>query len=145
MLPRLPRQVMRVKRDAMTADARAGIEGHETEWFRRRRTDDFPCIDAQSIANLRHFIGHADIDRAEGVLPKLAGFGNAGGGYSMHFVNDLSVQKRRGLSRIFRNSTDDLWNVMRLKLRIAGVDPLGRKRKQKILIEFRSAILEHRL
>jgi len=38
--------------------------------------------------------------------------------------------------RIVGAAAYDLWNVVRLELRIAGINALGRKRQQEILVEF---------
>src|SRR5207249_1747598 len=40
--PHLPREIMRVERNAVTANAGAGRELHETEWFGRGSLDHFP-------------------------------------------------------------------------------------------------------
>src|SRR5216117_447281 len=54
--PHLPGEVVRIERDAVTADAGAGRELHETERFRRGGLDDFPHIDAEFVAHDRHFV-----------------------------------------------------------------------------------------
>src|SRR5688572_1526812 len=62
----------------------------------------------------------------------------------MHRLDDLRIEHRCNIGRIFCHTADDLRNVVRLKLRIAGIDALGGEREQKILVEFESFLLEHR-
>src|SRR3712207_7074177 len=58
----------RVERDAVAADAGAGVEGHEAERLGGRGADDLPGVYAEVVAEPRHLVRHADVDGAEGVL-----------------------------------------------------------------------------
>src|SRR5262249_40992999 len=145
MLPSLPREVMGVERNAVAADSGAREKRHEAEGLRRGGADNFPSVDAERIAKTRHFVCHADIYRAKGVFPQLARFSHARRGNRMDLVYDLSIKHRRCIGRIFRNAADHLWNIVRLKLRVAGIDALGRKSEQKIAVELKAAFFEHRL
>ena len=51
---------------------------------------------------------------------------------------------RRDGGRIVSYATDNLRNVVRLKLRIARIDALRREREQKIFVELQSLFFEHR-
>ena len=67
----LPREVVRIERNAVAADAGARRELHEAERLRRGRVDHFPHVDAQLVAHDRHLVDQADVHRAEGVLEQL--------------------------------------------------------------------------
>ena len=69
--PHLPREVVRIERDAVPADARARRELHEAERLRRRGVDHFPHVDAELVADDRHLVHQADVHRAERVLEQL--------------------------------------------------------------------------
>ena len=74
----LPREVQRINRDAVTAEAGAGRELHETERFAGGRVNHLPHVHAEALAHDRQFVDHADVDHAEGVLQQfrhLRGFG----------------------------------------------------------------------
>jgi hypothetical protein len=43
----------------------------------------------------------------------------------MHLLDDLSVEHRGDLGRIFRHTADDFRNIVRLELRVARIDTLG--------------------
>ena len=67
----LPREVVRIERDAVSADARARRELHEAERLRRRRVDDFPHVHAELVADDRHLVHEPDVHRPERVLEQL--------------------------------------------------------------------------
>ena len=52
VLPRFPRKIMRVERDAVTADSRSRIKRHKAERFCRRRADNFPGVNAKALQTL---------------------------------------------------------------------------------------------
>jgi hypothetical protein len=70
-LARLPRQVERIDRNAVAAEARARIEGHEAERLRARRIDDFPHVDVHAVRHQRQLVDETDIHRPERVLEQL--------------------------------------------------------------------------
>src|SRR4051794_38283096 len=135
---------MRVERDAVTPNSRPRIKGHKAKRLRGGRTNDLPGVDPERVTELGHFIGHPDVDRTKGVLPKLACLGDTCGGHRMHILHDLRVQETSSLARVLANSANDLWNVVRLKLRIAWIHSLGRERQQKVLVQLESLLLKHR-
>src|SRR5438445_4705443 len=144
MLPRLPRQIMRVERYTMAADARPRIERHKAERLGRRRTHDFPGVDAEGIAEFGHLVCHADVYCSKRVFPELCRLCDAGRRDSMNRSYDLAVEHGRRLGRIIRHPAYDLWNVMRLELRIARIDTFGRECEQKILVKLKAFFDKHR-
>ena len=75
-LLRLPRQVERVDRNAVAAEARARVERHEAERLGRRRVDDLPHVDAEPSHISAISLTSADVDRAERVLEQLDHLGD---------------------------------------------------------------------
>ena len=73
-----PRQVVRVDRDAVAADARARRELHEPERLGRRRVDDLPDVEAHPLAQQRELVDERDVDVAEDVLEELRQLGGVG-------------------------------------------------------------------
>src|SRR3954469_16618581 len=122
MLTSLPREIVRVKRNAVAADARSWKERHKTKRFCCGRTNDLPGVDAESIADLGHLVRHANIDRSKCVFPQLASLSNPSRRDRVYFVYDLTIKQRGNLCRIFGNAANNLWNVVCLKLRIARID-----------------------
>src|SRR5579872_6238072 len=78
-LPRLPREIERVDRNAMATETWSGIEGHESEWLCRSGIDHLPDVDTHPVAHHREFIHQADVDHSEGILEKLGHLGDFGG------------------------------------------------------------------
>src|SRR5438093_12411557 len=93
MLPRLPREIVRVERDAMTADARYGIKRHEAERLGRGGANHFPGVDVQRITKPRHFVRHADVDGAKSVLEQFGSLCYARGTDGVHVIHDLRIEK----------------------------------------------------
>src|ERR1051325_4461799 len=97
MLASFPRQIMRVERNAVTADSRARIKRHKPEWIRCGCTNHFPDINVQRVTESGHFIGHPDVYRPECVLQQLSGFGYASGRHRMNVSYDLRIKMRCNL------------------------------------------------
>src|SRR4051812_13307445 len=106
---------MRVKRDAMTADARSRIKRHKAERLGRGGADDFPRVDAERVADLCHLVRHSDIDGAESVFPELRRFGNSRARNRMNVFDNLRIKKRGDFGRIKTYSADDFRDIVRLK------------------------------
>ncbi|MCG3163257.1 MAG: hypothetical protein JMDDDDMK_04642 [Acidobacteria bacterium] len=140
--PRLPRQVMRVERDAMPADARPRIKRHESEWFGRRRRDHFPGVNAQRVAEPRQFIHQTDVDGAERVFKQLARFGHARGTDRMHLFNNCAVNRRRYFGAGFSHAADNFGDVFRVELFIARINAFRRERQEIIVIELQPGLIK---
>ena len=112
--PHLPREVVRVERNAVSADARARRELHEAERLRRGRVDDLPHVDAELVADDRHLVDEPDVDRAERVLEQLHQLGRFG---RRHRDDRVDARSRRAPSRLRcrrRDAADDLRRVLRV-------------------------------
>src|SRR5262245_18412322 len=76
ILPRLPREIKGVDRDAVTTEARTRIERLEAERFRLGGLDDVPYIDAPPLEGDLQLVHQGDVDRAKDVLEDLRRLGN---------------------------------------------------------------------
>ena len=72
-----PRQVRRVDRQAVPADARPGAERQVAERLGRRRLDRFPHVDAEVTREHGQLVHERDVDVPEGVLHQLGQLGLA--------------------------------------------------------------------
>src|SRR5258705_260407 len=64
----LPRQIKRINRDAVTAKARPGIEGLESEWLGRGGSDDFPNVETHAQTQGLELVHQGDVDAAIGAF-----------------------------------------------------------------------------
>src|SRR5262245_15711115 len=133
--PRLPRQVVRVERDAMTTYARPWIERHEAERLGRGRRDNFPGVDAERVAEARQFVHQTDVDRAERVFEQLACFGDARGAHRIHLVDDRAVNGRGDFGADFAHAADDFGDGFRVEFLVAGVDAFWRECQEIIFVK----------
>ena len=145
-LTRLPREVERVERDAVAAEARARIKRLETVRLRLGGLDDLPDVDAHAVADDGHFVCKADVDVAVGVFEQLLHFRHGGG---RNFINaagqNAAVKRRRDFRRVFADAADDLRRVLRLVLLVARIDALRREPEVEILAALQAARFEDRL
>src|SRR5262245_13253549 len=95
MLPRLPGKIMRIERNAVTANSGTGIKRHEAERFGSRGANHLPGVDVERIAKARHLIGHPDVYGAEGVLEQLGRFRHTGRSDGMNILNNLRIKMGR--------------------------------------------------
>ena len=75
VLARLPGQIEGIDRNAVAAEAGAGIERHEAEGLGLRRLDHLPDVDAHRVVDDLQLVDEGDVDRAEDVLRQLDGLG----------------------------------------------------------------------
>ena len=87
VLPRLPRQVERVDRHAVAAQARARLEAHEAEGLRRRGAHDLPDVDVHPVTELGELVDERDVHRPEDVLEELRQLGRLGRRDRVHRVD----------------------------------------------------------
>ncbi len=142
----LPGQVERIQRDAVPAEPRPGIEGHEPERLRLRGLDDLPHVDLHALAQEGKFVHEGNVDDAERVLEELRHLRDARRGNAEHLaVEHLLVQ--RGGDRGARRScsADDLRRVLRLVLRVARIYALGRERDEDVAADDETACFDPRL
>jgi hypothetical protein len=69
--PGRPREVEGVDGNAVAAEARARVEGHEAERLGGGGLDDLPDVDVELRAHQRQLVHEADVHRPEGVLEEL--------------------------------------------------------------------------
>src|SRR5665647_2053458 len=67
----LPREIMRIEWNTVSANSGARRELHEAERLRRRGIDDFPDVDTELVADDLHLVHEPDVDRPERVLEQL--------------------------------------------------------------------------
>ena len=95
VLPSLPGEVERVDRQAVTAEAGAGLEAHEAERLRGGGVDDLPDVDAHAVAELRQLVDQRDVDGAEDVLEQLGQLGRLRGGHRDRRCRSRARRTRR--------------------------------------------------
>src|SRR4029453_17623613 len=100
-LPRLPGKVVRVDRNAVAAQTRAGIERHEAERLCLCRVDDLPDIDLHPVAHQGKLVHEADVDGAERDLEQLDHFRDASAGPGHDGVDHLTVERDGDLGARF--------------------------------------------
>ena len=140
----LPRQVQRIDRDAVAADAGTGIERHEPEGLGGGGIDHFPRVHAQAPAHERELVGERDVDVAEDVLVQLHELGHLRARDRVHARDDLPVERGRQLGAGGRDAAHDLGNVADLEDRVARIDPLRREGDEEVQADAGAARLEHR-
>ena len=129
----LPREVVRVERDAVTADARSRREAHEPERLRSRGVDDFPDVDAELVADDRHLVHEPDVHGAERVLQQLDQFRRLGARDRDDGVDARGVERRRHFGARRGHATDNLGRVLRVPRRVARIDALRAERQERVL------------
>src|SRR5213593_875923 len=107
----LPGEVEGVDRDAVAAEARARVEGHEAEGLRLGGVDDLPDVDAERVRHERDLVHQPDVDAAERVLEELDHLSDAGRGHRDHPLDALGVERRRRLRARGRDAPHDLRDV----------------------------------
>src|SRR5262249_32808310 len=125
VLPRLPREVEGVDRDAVSAEPGPRLEAHEAERLRRRSLHDLPDVDAHPVAELRELVDERDVDRAEDVLEQLRELRRFGRGNLDDLLAGAAVQLGRTVCALRRNAADDLRHVLRLPVLATRIDALG--------------------
>src|SRR5690242_3312158 len=96
MLSRFPRKIMRIERDAVSADARSGIKRHEPKGFCGRCTNHFPRVDTERVAEARHLVGHADVDGTKSVLEKFRCLGYTRRTDRVNLTHNLAIESGGG-------------------------------------------------
>src|SRR6185369_895648 len=91
VLPRLPREIVRIERNAVTANPWTGIKRHEAERLGRRRANHFPCVDVERVTESRHLVCHADVYRSKRVFEELRRFGDARRADRVYVIHDLRI------------------------------------------------------
>ena len=138
-----PAQVIGIERDAVAAQARAGIEGREAERLGLGRFDDLPEVDPHLVAEDCELVDQADVDVAVGVLQDLGHLRHGGGGGPEYFpLQDGFVHGRDHFGGVCTEAADHLGGVLGLVDQVAGIDPLGAEAEVKVLAALQAGGLE---
>src|SRR5439155_26892863 len=121
----LPGQIVGVDGDAMTADARAGVEGEKPEGLGGSGVDHLTGAYTQAAAHERELVRQGDVDVPEDVLVELGKLGHLRARDLDDLADDLAIEQDREPAAGRGDPADDLWDVADLEGRVAGVDPLG--------------------
>ena len=122
--PHLVGEVVRVDRDAVPADAGAGVERLEAERLGGGAVDRVPQVDAELVAEDRHLVHQRDVDVPVRVLQELGHLGLAGGLGLDDGVADGAVEARGRLGAGRGQAADHLGGVADAVDLVARVDPL---------------------
>lgn len=117
-------QEPRVDRDAVAADARAGVEDVHARVL-VGDADDLGDVHAADAADLGELVGECDVDRAEGVLDDLGHLGGADVGDGDLALAEAGVDLRYGLAHLGVVGTDGAVVVQQLVDHVARDDALG--------------------
>ena len=143
--PHLPREVVRIDRDAVAADARAGSEFHEAERLGGRGVDHFPHVHAQLVADDGHFVDQADVHAAEGVLQQLHQLGGLDRRHLHDLLDRRLVERGHDAGAVGGDAAHDLRRVAGVPGRVARIDALGAEGEEEILAHLEPGLLERRL
>ena len=137
-----PLQIERVERDAVSADARARVEGHVSERLRGGGLDHFPDVDADGSGYGGQLVRERDVHPPERVLNQLRHLGGPRIRDGMNLLHEAPVDRRRRVGADRRRASDDARDVRRSERKIPGVDALRRIGKQEILVQPEAARFE---
>src|SRR5580700_10266729 len=132
VLARFPGKIERVHRNAVAAEAGAGIERHEAEGLGGSGVDHFPDVDTHAKAEEFEFVDESDVHAAEDVFEELGHFGGAGSADGNDASDDLPVKRDRRAAAGRIDAADDFGNLRQAELLVAGIFALGRKREEEI-------------
>lgn len=117
-------QEPRVDRDAVAADARAGVEDVHARVL-VGDADDLGDVHAADSADLGEFVGEGDVHRAEGVLDDLGHLGGADVGDGDLALAEAGVDLSHGLAHLGVVGADGAVVVQQLVDHVARDDALG--------------------
>src|SRR4030081_1285904 len=125
--PRLPGQIKRIDRNAVSPQAGPGIERHESERLCFCCFNNLPDIDPHRAVDELQLIYQSNIHAAEDVLQELSGFGDPTRCNRHNRPNRLTIDLDCLVQTSWRQPTDKLWNFTDLAGRICWVFPFGRE------------------
>ena len=133
ILPRLPGQVKWINGNAVSAQARAGIECHVAEWFGFGGVNDLPYVYAHRRINHLEFVDQGDVHTAKNILEQLGCLGCATRGQGHNTPDRLPIERHRLFPAGGGISSHHLGDHGHLAVGIAGIFAFRRKRQVKIL------------
>ena len=126
-LARLPSEVVRIDRDAVSPHAGAGIEGHESERLGLGGIDHFPDVDPHGGEDPLEFVDEGDVDEAEDVLRELHGLSRVATADRNDLLHSSRVEPDRPIEAGGGESPDDLGHLAEMALGISRILALGRE------------------
>ena len=145
VLASLPRQVERIDRDAVAAQAWARVERLEAERFGRRGVDDFPDVDVHLVEEHLQFVGQGDVHAAVNVFEDFARLGHFTRPHRHGALQHLAVEFGGNLGALAVDAPDDLGDVPRGEVRVARVFAFGAEGQEEVLAALEAALFEDRL
>ncbi len=120
-----PREIARVDRQAVAADAGAGRELHVPERLGGGGVDRPPHVDVEVAGEHRQLVDQGDVDVAERVLQQLDQLGLGAGTDRHRGVDERGEERVDDGERVGRVAADHLGGVDQAVGGVARVDPLG--------------------
>ena len=143
VLARLPTQIVRVDRDAVTAHTRAGVERHVPKGLGLGRLDDLPNVNVHAFGEKRQFVDQRNVHTAKNVLQQLGHLGRAGRGHNVDMGKELGQQRACQFGAERRHAAHNLGRVLHGVLLVARIDPLRREGQIEILTRFQAGFLQN--
>src|SRR5439155_26194763 len=125
LFPRLPREVERIYRHAVAAEAGTGIKGRETVRLGRAGLDHLPNVDVEGVADDLELVDERDVHAAEDVLEELGDLSRPDVGHRDQLLDDCAVEGDDGLEAVLGEAADDFGRVVDVPVSVSWVDPLG--------------------
>ncbi len=142
VLAQAPGEEVGDHRDAISAEARAGIVREEGERLRARGVDHLPDGDPEPVAHHGELVRQRDVDRAEGVLVELGRLCDRRARHRHHGVHDLRVDRLGAAAALLRHAGHELGGGAHRPGLVAGVDALGRVPEEEVLADLAAVRLE---
>ena len=130
---RLPREVERVNRQAVAAEAGPRVIRRVAERLGGGRVYDFKDVQPHRVAHLPQFIDQADVDRAVNVFHQLGHLGGARGTDRHHAVHRGAVERGADFQAVRGVPGAEFRNFSQRKIPVAGVFALRRIHQKHIL------------
>ncbi len=131
--PRLPGEVEGVDGDAVAAQPRAGVVGHEAEGLGGRSVDHLVDIDPHAVGDDLHLVDQADVHRAVDVLQQLGHLRRARAAHGHHLIDDGAVERHAGIQAGLGDAAADLGDGARGVARVGGILALRGVGQEEIL------------
>ena len=117
-----PRQIRRIDREAVPADAGARGELHEAKWLCRRGIDHLPDVDTEVMGEHGELVDKRDVHMAERVLEQFGHLGLAGAANRDGLVDEPVVEPLDFDRRSRSDPAHDLGCVHQAPDRVTRVD-----------------------
>ena len=136
--------VIGIKRDAVTADARAGIKGHESIGFGGRGVDHLPDVDIHSLEDEGHLVDEGNVYVPKDVLDHLHGLGRTSIANRDGPLHDTPIERGGNFGTLSIDAADDGRHPLDGEVLIPRVNPLWRVRDAKVAAGDESGLFQDR-